>query len=182
MRYLFTGGFLALWSSAVSQNLYVSSYNSGLVQAFNGATGAPLGTFATLPAGDTAGGLVFSPWDASLNVASFTGGRGDKFNGQTGAALGTFATLGGADHLVFCPALNLLVSSTVNNVVKFNGITGTSLGTFATVPDAEEAAFSNYDGSLIVVSRGNNEVLKFDWNTGAPLGVFASVNGLNGPY
>ena len=70
MRYLFTAGFLALCSSAVSQNLYVSSYNSGLVQAFNGATGAPLGTFATLPAGDSAGGLVFSPWDASLNVAS----------------------------------------------------------------------------------------------------------------
>ena len=167
VRYLFTAGFLARCTCAVSQTLYVSSYNSGLVQAFNGATGAALGTFATLPSGDSAGGLVFSPWDASLNVASFTGGRVDKFNGQTGASLGTFATLGGADHLVFGPALNLWVSSTTNNVVKFDGITGVSLGTFATVPDAEEAVFSKYDGSLLVVSRGGNEVLKFDGNTGA---------------
>ena len=116
VRYLFTAGFLALCSTAVSQTLYVSNYNSGLVQAFNGTTGVALGTFATLPSGDSAGGLVFSPWDASLNVASFTGGRVDKFNGQTGASLGTFATLAGADHLVFGPALNVWVSSTTSNV------------------------------------------------------------------
>ena len=51
VRYLFTAGFLARCTCAVSQTLYVSNYNSGLVQAFNGCTGAALGTFATLPSG-----------------------------------------------------------------------------------------------------------------------------------
>src|SRR5262245_28055915 len=90
-------------------NLYVCQhFTPNSVQRFNGITGAPMGTFATVNGGTdrTPGNLVFGP-DGNLYVSIFDG-TVQRFNGITGAYTGDFVTassggLSAARGLAFGP-------------------------------------------------------------------------------
>ena len=104
---------LALSGIAQGQNLFVSSYNLGQVERYNGATGAQIdGPFATGQV--VTEGVAFSPWDGNLYVASYGTNSILKYNGTTGALIGVFvdgtvacggsAIGGGPTGITFGPA------------------------------------------------------------------------------
>lgn len=160
------------------------------VLKYNGVTGAPLGTFVTLPGGQNPGSLGFGP-DNNLYVSHLSGPSGvTKYDGTSGALIGEFATgfddSNGPRNPLFGPDGNLYVADfNSSHVREFDGTTGASLGIFAsggTLSGAAHAVFGP-SGDLFVVSTNNHRVVRFDGTTGANLGDFvtAGLGGLRSP-
>jgi CSLREA domain-containing protein len=138
------------------------------VLRFDGATGAPMGTFASGGGLSTPRGLTFGP-DGALYVAS---GNADsdrvlKFNGTTGAFIGTFVTQGsgGLDRpgqIRFGPDGNLYVQSVgTQSILRYNGTTGAFIDVF--VADGE---------------GGLDRPTCFYWTTGLGTGPIANLRDL----
>ena len=171
-------------------NLYVSSYNTAEILRFDGATGAPLGSFASNPSLAGPMAMTFGA-DGNLYVAGFESHNVVRFDGATGAFIDVFVTSGSGglsspEDLTFGPDGNLYVTSpTSNSVLRFDGTSGASLGTFASgggLSGATGLAFAP-DGLLYVASYHTDDVVRFDATTGAYVDtLFASGSGgIDGP-
>src|SRR5262245_11891127 len=92
------GAILALFGALLcdrcgaAPDVLVSSLFTDNVLRFEGATGAPLGTFAS--AIDGPEGLTFGP-DGNLYVSGFNSNVVARFNGTTGTFINNFASGGG---------------------------------------------------------------------------------------
>lgn len=114
-------------------DLFVSSRISGQVLRYDGATGTPVGVFAT-PGGNGPQGLTFGP-GGDLYVASNDAQAVLRFDGDTGAALGVFADPIGTStdgmKPVFGPDGRLYVNLTTSGQIeRFDGATGAAQGVF----------------------------------------------------
>lgn len=172
------------------QNLYVTNNvgnNVGNILKFDGATGVPLGVFASglrVPQD-----LAFGS-DGNLYVSDGIASSVQRYNGQTGAYLGTFVAPGvlhGANGLAFGPDGNLYVSSPFSNsVFRFNGTTGQLIDEF--IRPNEGGLFVPIDlifgpdANLYVLSQNPFQsqinppgaVLRYDGATGAFIDEFVS--------
>jgi hypothetical protein len=171
-------------------DLLVSSFLNNQVLAFDGSTGASLGTFAS-------GGGLLSPVGIAIGPDNnvYVSGRDNnavlRYDGTTGAFLDDFvgphsAGLSGPHELLFSNQGDLLVNSGFNsNVLFYDGTsgafqnvqTGSGIGGLSFPHGLAEGP----DGNLYVGDRNTNEVLKFNGSTGAFQGVFvaAGSGGLN---
>jgi DNA-binding beta-propeller fold protein YncE len=104
--------------------LYVSGRNNATVVRYDGATGAPLGTFVTSGSGGMSlpEGITFDPSGSYLYVASTGSNQILKYNAQTGAYVGVAASTGvsGPKGVKFGPDGLMYVASASNNrILRF---------------------------------------------------------------
>ena len=116
-------------------HLYQGNVDSGLVERFNGVTGAAMGSFTSGPVGPI-GDLVFGP--THLYVACGSGGGVATYDAITGAFLGYLLPTGGSYWGMTIDGGTLYVSSLdTGEIRKYDTATDTFLGDFiATGPGA----------------------------------------------
>jgi hypothetical protein len=147
---------------------------------FDESTGAPLGTFASIPGGFVTD-LIFGP-SGDLFVFDRHESRIWRFDGVTGASLGGYGfpmTPGYLlnNWLAFGPDGHLYVTDSAFSVQRLSGPTGTDIdpgfGTSGRIifEDSPTALAFGPDGNLYVGTAANL-ILRFDGETGAPLGTF----------
>lgn len=172
-------------SSALAQDLFVSSEGTHSVKRYNGTTGAYMGDFVTPGSGGLGGpqGIVFGP-DGNLYVSSRDSGAVIRYNGQTGAFMNVFTT---GTTLVFPADLSfrdgfLWVAdfNPQGGIKRFNAMTGAFVDNFTTPGVVAWADGHDWDSSGNLYVSDFNAIKKFS-PTGAYLGVFASGSGLLGP-
>jgi len=122
-------------------NLYVGSFLGNQVLRYDGATGAYLDAFATVPISGTdghVGGVTFGP-DGDLYVTLISTGHDIwRFDGKTGASKGAFLRPGdphpeGPVFMLFGPGNILYVSArNTDEVMRYNATTGAFIDVFAT--------------------------------------------------
>lgn len=167
---------VAATPQAHAQEIFVTSYDSSLVQHFNIA-GASLGVFAS-------SGLslpykpVFSPITGDLYVASYLTNSVVRYNATTGAVVQTITDgMRNPSGLTFDSSGNLLVlNNSRGDITRYDGTTGAFLGTFTT------GLFNSYnitlgpDGDIYAVEGGNARIMRISGISGGLLGPFATTN------
>ncbi len=149
--------------------LYVSGRNSFNVVRYNGATGAPLGTYVTPGSGGLAWpeAMTFDPAGNYLFVASTGSNQILKYNSQTGAYLGVGASSGlsGPRDVKFGSDGLMYVSSGGNDRILRFTAAGIYVNDFVPagsggMDNPGRVAFGA-DGDLYVTALGNTEILRF---------------------
>ncbi|GEM_PF-3900907 len=183
------------------QNLYLTGFNAGTVDRFNGDTGNIIGRFIT--GGSLAGpeGLTFGP-DGNLYVVDRVQSAVLRYDGATGAFMDLFVKprsggLTGAAAITFGPDGNLYLTSGsvsqdgsgVNNpqVLRYDGKTGAFKDVFISPGSGglENPFFLLFgpDGNLYISAVTKNSVLRYNGKTGAFIDAFIQPNsgGLSRP-
>lgn len=173
-RMALAGGVLAAFATPLSADpvLFVSN-SSGVISHYT-ISGAPLGTFTTIP-GQTAGLAVH---EQVLYVADYANHLVLPF-AANGTPLPTIAPGQGPTGMAFDASGNLYVSNQIGGNVRRFGPDGTDLGNFVAGVSMPWGLAFDASGHLYVAIRGASEVRRYAAD-GTPLGVFAST-GLNQP-
>jgi len=156
-------------------NLYVSSRATNSVIAYDGSTGAPVGTFVSPGSGGLSFpyGLEFGP-NGNLFVTSSNHAI-LEYSGTTGTFIRAFVApgsggLSGPRGLAFKPDGNLLVTSYNNDrVLQYQAGTGAYVGVFndEVVPTSPWGIRVGPNGNVYVVrSAGTIRVLEYNAQTG----------------
>jgi hypothetical protein len=164
-------------------HLYVTLWEAGRIDRYDGTTGIPLGTFT-----DAAyGGFAFQgDYMYAINPSTNQVLRLDP---QTGDVIDVFIE-GGSDvslvQMTFGPDGDLYVSDSFvgNQVLRYDGNTGELIDTLNSDELAEPWGLTfGPDGHLYVASFGNDQIVRFDGETGEFLDVFVSAGsgGLSRP-
>lgn len=157
-------------------DLFVVSVFTNSVIRYDGATGAPLGTFLTGPGTVALFTLTFGP-NGNLFLPDTSADSILEYNGTTGESIGTFVISeesGGLDNphgLTFGPNGNLfVVSKDTDSIIEYDGSTGEAIGTFGdlgavglTIP--VDLAFDSA-GDLFVSISGDDSVARVEGTTG----------------
>jgi sugar lactone lactonase YvrE len=170
-------------------NIYVSWAGIGSILYYDGQSGAPLGTFASL--GDAAPAqLKFGP-DGNLYVSEFFGQNVRVYDAHSGVNFGQRLAdaahgLTSAGGLAFLPNGDLLIGDGFYGLINFTpsriakvspgnpvastwGTTGS--GSFY----APESILTQADGTVLVVDTIANYILRVD-GSGNPIAPFAVIN------
>jgi DNA-binding beta-propeller fold protein YncE len=152
-------------------DIFVVSFTTNAVLRYNGATGEPMGTFASIPGNFSLLLLRFGP-NGNLFVPDASSDSVLEFDGNSGQLIGTFvaARSGGLDNpagLAFGPDGNLfVVSQRTSTIIEYDGATGALIGTFA---DLARAGFTvpidlvfNATGDALITTSGNDSVARVD--------------------
>jgi PKD repeat protein len=167
-------------------DLFVVSVLTNSIIRYDGATGAPVGTFLTGPGTVALFTLAFGP-NGNLFVPDTSVGSVLEYDGTTGGLVGTFVESGsgGLDNplgLTFGPNGNLFViSKDTDSIIEYDGATGEAVGTFAdlgavglTIP--VDLAFDSA-GDLFVSVSGDDSVARVEGTTGVVEAFVASGAG-----
>jgi hypothetical protein len=173
-------------------DLLVLNEFSHNVLKFDGATGAPLGTFidsAALAAAEPG----FDPADMELGadgnlylMGHFNNPAGDmrgvhKFSATTGAYLGAFTAATPIRHqhgMGFGPGGDLFQGNVdAHSVERFDGTTGAFEGTFAFEADMDPIADLTFSTTSLYVSIHTGGLARFDATSGAFLGYIEPTTG-----
>jgi streptogramin lyase len=173
-----------------SANLLVDNFSGNDVLAFDGQTGAALGTFASGGGLQAPVGIALGP-DGNVYVTGRDSNDVVRYNGRTGAFIDDYVLpgsggLNGPHGLVFTPQGNLDLSSGFGaSVLSYNATTGTFQRVL--VPSGSGGLGFPHgitvgpDGNVYVGDRNNNSVLRYDGTTGNFLGALVAPGsgGLN---
>jgi hypothetical protein len=185
------------------QNLYISSFSTGSIERYNGATGNYVGRFVGGSGSNLRNpeGIKFGP-DGNLYVVDRTQSAVLRYDGGTGAFIDQFVKAGAGGYnnaggIVFGPDGNLYATSgtqsqtgpgsTSPQILRFDGSTGAFKDVFVPVGSGGiSSPFSllfGPDGNLYVSNVTSNSILRYDGRTGAFLGAFVPSNsgGLSRP-
>lgn len=146
--------------------LYVTGWLSHSVVRYDGATGAPLGTYITSGSGGLNSPFAFDFGPDGVYVTSAGTNQILKYDTTTGAFLGVAASEG-LDYprgLTFGPDGLLYVSSGDNDRILHYEADGTFLGDYVApgsggLDNPRSLVFK--DGDLYVTATGNREILRF---------------------
>jgi glucose/arabinose dehydrogenase len=173
--------------AATLPHILVADFQLNRIGRYDVATGASLGTFASVPKPNE---MLVGP-DGLLYVTSSGTTLSSphsiiRFDPATGQNLGEFATNASLRGFDFGPNGNLFAADVESGaIVEFDRHTGANLGSFVSGLADPVAVRFGPDGDLYV-ARGHHQtspsfnVLRFDGLTGASKGVFASA-GIQNP-
>jgi DNA-binding beta-propeller fold protein YncE len=179
-------------AAAPAAGLYVVDSADDSVLRYDGATGAPLGTFIPSHGGGLTTGqdIVVGP-DGNFYVSSWSTSSVKRYDGQTSAFLGDFVAAGAGglinpDQIAFGPDGNLYVSDRFpGRILKYDGATGAPLGLLVGDPRLSGfVAFAFGPDKNVYASMFNGQqcVLKFDGTTGADLGEVACAPDISSAF
>ncbi|UCC32010.1 MAG: PKD domain-containing protein [Phycisphaerales bacterium] len=156
-------------------DLFVVSVITNSIIRYDGATGAPLGTFLTGPGPAALFTVAFGP-NGNLFAPDTSADSVLEYNGTTGELIGTFVASGngGLDNplgLAFGPNGNLfVVSKDTDAIIEYDGTSGEAIGTFAdlgavglTIP--VDLAFDSA-GDVFVSISGDDSIARVEGTTG----------------
>jgi hypothetical protein len=161
-------------------NLFVADVVTSSILKYDGATGAPLGTFVTPGLGglDVPGDLIFDT-NGNLLVTGTSSNKLHKYD-SNGAFLGIVASGLNAPYGIEkrSDGSFLIANSGTDQVLKVTGSAiASAVTTFISAGsgglDEPRNVVVGQDGDVYVVSQLTNSILKYDGSTGASKGVFA---------